>query len=304
MKKSVSLILISLILFSTFGILVLAKENDSDNSGSSSDSTVSVEVEASVNSGTGSEDDNDSEIEDDREEDKTEVEYEEETEIEIKDGETRIKGERRIKYSNGTEIREKFELREREKMSENERRNIIETRNRLRIDSDSEIPENCVRAGATLRCEIYNEERNETRTELTIRAGNSGNVIVVQTGNTNATTNVTLYHHDGRVFGNFSGVEGNYTREIILPDEARARVEAKSRARLETKSMNLTEEGRYDIEARKRARLFFLFNVHERVNAEVDAETGEIIRTRNSWWGFLARDVKANAEVESEVNVN
>jgi len=30
--------------------------------------------------------------------------------------------------------------------------------------------------------------------------------------------------------------------------------------------------------------------VRERVRFEMNSETGEVIRQRNSWWGFLAKD--------------
>ena len=42
---------------------------------------------------------------------------------------------------------------------------------------------------------------------------------------------------------------------------------------------------------RKRARLFLLIPVREKVKAQVDPETGQVIKIRNPWWGFLARDV-------------
>ena len=46
----------------------------------------------------------------------------------------------------------------------------------------------------------------------------------------------------------------------------------------------------------KRSRLFFLFPVKEKVNAEVSAEDGEIIRIQNPWWGFLALDQAEETE--------
>ena len=42
--------------------------------------------------------------------------------------------------------------------------------------------------------------------------------------------------------------------------------------------------------AEKKAKLFGLFRVRERIRAHINAETGEIVRIRASWWGFLATD--------------
>jgi trehalose-6-phosphatase len=61
---------------------------------------------------------------------------------------------------------------------------------------------------------------------------------------------------------------------------------------LENGSINLTEDGYYQVQTKKKARLFWLVPVREKFRAQVDAETGEIIKIRNPWWGFLARDNK------------
>jgi hypothetical protein len=125
---------------------------------------------------------------------------------------------------------------------------------------------------------------------------------VLKSRNYEAKTGVNLYRaDDGGVFGVFKGEQ---TKRIILPDEAREalkqkmkeRIAEKNRERqqlmLENEEMELNEEGQYDFKARKRAKLFWVIPVKERVNVQVDAETGAIIKERHSWWGFLARDVR------------
>lgn len=166
--------------------------------------------------------------------------------------------------------------------------NIIKVKNRLRIAAAnaSECPTNCSCDGSTVKCRLQDGIR-----EMTIRAGSSGNTIV-QVKNYNASTQVTLYKsEDGKVYAVF---KNNETKEIILPDEVKERIEAQLRekVRLHNENITLNEDGEYQIEARKRARLLWIIPVRERVHAEIDAETGEIIRQRNSWWGFLARDVR------------
>jgi hypothetical protein len=160
----------------------------------------------------------------------------------------------------------------------------IQERNRIRINSSnqSECPENCTCSGSTVKCEF------EGGRTMTVYAGKSGNIIV-QVKGINASTNVTLYKEDGKVYGNFTG---NKTKEIDLPDKIKEKLQNRTRTRLYNESINLTDEGYYQIEGKKKARLFWIVPVREHVQAEVNAETGEAVKIRNPWWGFLARDIK------------
>lgn len=299
MKKLFALFVFALLIFSfaSFGsVNAQDSTNDSDNSGSGSensgssdDENTSIKVEAEVE--LDSEDfDNDSEENNSDSDKDSEVEFEEETEIKEKDGETRIKYKREIQNADRVKIKEEFEIRSRTQLTDEQKARIIRARNRLRIDSD--IPAGCVRAGSTLRCDI-----NGTRT-LTIHAGNSNNTII-QVKEFNASTRVTLYKDGEEFYGVF---KDNETRKIILPDEVRERVKLKIKAKIDNETFNLDEEGKYEFRAEKEARLFALFKVREKIRAEIDAETGEVLETRNPWWGFLARDIGAESELKSDVN--
>lgn len=163
-------------------------------------------------------------------------------------------------------------------------KNIIQTRNRIKTHyaNQSECPTNCTCSGSTIKCEF------ESGRTMTVYAGNSGNTIV-QIKNVNASTNIALYKsEDGKIYGIF---KNNETKEIILPDEVKERIQNRTRVRLQNETMNLTEDG-YIVRAHKKARLFWIFPVKEHVRAQVDAETGEIIKVKSSWWGFLARDIR------------
>jgi len=145
-----------------------------------------------------------------------------------------------------------------------------------------DCPEECVCSGSTIKCLFENGTR-----EMTVYAGKSGNVIV-QIKNINMSTNVTLYkNEEGKIYGNF---RGNITHEVKLPDEIKERLQNHTRTRLYNESINLTEDGYYHIQGHKKSRLFWIVPVREHVRAEVNAETGETIKIRNSWWGFMARD--------------
>ncbi|MFH1787731.1 MAG: hypothetical protein ABH811_03000 [archaeon] len=163
----------------------------------------------------------------------------------------------------------------------------IRVQNRLqaRYGNESECPNNCTCAGSTTKC--YTENGRE----MTIRAGNSGNIIVQVKGE-NMTTSVTLYHHDGRVYGIF---EGNETKEIkVLPDGVKEKLRQKTKARLENYEIELNEDGYYEVQAKKRSRLFLIVPVKEKIRTRINSETGEVVKIRTSWWGFLAKDSKDN----------
>ena len=157
---------------------------------------------------------------------------------------------------------------------------IKQNQNRIRVLNGT-CPDNCTCAGSTVKCWL-----NGQRT-MTVYAGNSGNVIV-QVKGVNGSTNVTLYKSEGKLYGEFN----NETKRIHDPEQIKEKVREKVKARLEEYNITLNEDGYYQVQTKKKARLFFLFPVREKVKAEVDAETGEVIKVRNPWWGFLARDMR------------
>ena len=46
----------------------------------------------------------------------------------------------------------------------------------------------------------------------------------------------------------------------------------------------------YEIKTQKQARVLGLFQVKMQVQAQVDAENGEVIQTNKPWWAFLATE--------------
>jgi len=49
----------------------------------------------------------------------------------------------------------------------------------------------------------------------------------------------------------------------------------------------------YEVQAQKEARVFGLFKTKMQVQAQVDAETGEVIQAKKPWWSFLATEPKS-----------
>ncbi len=157
----------------------------------------------------------------------------------------------------------------------------VQERNRLRLNA-SEVPENCNKEGSVITCEL-----KEGKT-MAVMAGESGNTIIKIDGE-NISTKAQLYHNNGEIYGAF----GNETKSIeYLPEQLREKIRERIRARINNTKINLNENGEYEYEAEKEARFLGLFKVKERMKWNIDPETGEILRERGPWWGFLAADVK------------
>ncbi|MFH1586083.1 MAG: hypothetical protein ABIB79_04910 [archaeon] len=171
---------------------------------------------------------------------------------------------------------------------QNQIKEKIKTRLKTQV-GEGECPEECTCTGSAMKCVLASGR------EMTITAGKSGNTIV-QVKGANMSTKVELYKNEnGELVGVFRGTE----RVIkVDPDQ----VKEKIRERLKQKTcdcdeMELDEDGNYQVQTRKQARLFFIVPVKEKVKMQVNSETGEITRTRTSWWGWMARD-----DVEEEVS--
>ena len=46
----------------------------------------------------------------------------------------------------------------------------------------------------------------------------------------------------------------------------------------------------YEIQTQKQARFLGLFKTRMQVQAQIDAENGEVIQTKKPWWAFLASE--------------
>ena len=55
----------------------------------------------------------------------------------------------------------------------------------------------------------------------------------------------------------------------------------------------------YEYQEQSQVRVFGLFKAKMKVQAQVDAETGEVIQQQKPWWSFLASQEKSEEETES-----
>ncbi|MEK6875120.1 MAG: hypothetical protein AABX30_00365 [Nanoarchaeota archaeon] len=165
--------------------------------------------------------------------------------------------------------------------------------NRLKkfaIYNDTQLgcPNKCTCTGSVVKCFLDDGAR-----VMTIYAGKSGNIIV-QIKEINMTTKVELYkdNETEEIIGVFKNKTKTVTKTIILPDKAFQKVQERLNAKVEAGKIELDENGNYIIVAKKNARFLGILSVKKQVTIQMNAETGEITKTRTVWWGFLARDVK------------
>lgn len=94
---------------------------------------------------------------------------------------------------------------------------------------------------------------------------------------------------------------GRNAQVKLVPETAAERAVERLRLKVCNESNNCTIELRevgegnetrlnYRLEASKRAKLFGLIDTEMPVEADINAETGEFIRTRKPWWAFLATE--------------
>ncbi len=165
---------------------------------------------------------------------------------------------------------------------EDEKRTQLRERIKAWVEGE-ECPRSCICQGVTMKCEI------EGGREMTVYAGKSGNIII-QVKGVNVSTEVTLYKDvTGELYGSFEDGE----RKIkVLPDQVEELIKEKAQKSIEDTKAELDEKGIYKANAKKRAKFLGFIPVKETVRARINSDTGEIKKFGNSWWGFLARDMK------------
>lgn len=166
----------------------------------------------------------------------------------------------------------------------------IQERNRIKFGNKTSIacPINCTCTGVTVKCWLENGTR-----EMTIYA-KSGNIIF-QVKGVNVSTNVTLYHHDGKVYG---VSDDNKTISInYLPDNASKIAKERLRIRNENFSIQLREKIHnnipkvvYNIEANKSGKFLGIFKLAMKEEMDIDPETGEVIEVSKPWWAFMVSE--------------
>jgi len=163
---------------------------------------------------------------------------------------------------------------------------VKQEQKRLRIQ-DGECSEGCECTGSTMKCALEDGVR-----EMTVSAGNSGNIIIQVQGTQDSTT-ATLYQSKGKVYREYNG---KVTEVAIMPDAVKEKIRERINQELTEENIELQEDGTYRYQAKKQVKVLGLFRTRATVRAEINSETGELEKVRNAWWTFLASDVEETAE--------
>jgi len=94
---------------------------------------------------------------------------------------------------------------------------------------------------------------------------------------------------------------GKNSEVKVMPDTASERAierlslkncAAENGCSIELKEVGQGEQARvaYEIKAQKEAKVFGMFKAKMQVEAQVDAENGEVIRSNKPWWAFIATE--------------
>jgi len=157
----------------------------------------------------------------------------------------------------------------------------VQEKNRLRI-REGECQEGCTCTSSSIKCQLQNGR------EMTITAGKSGNTIIQIKGE-EMKTQVQLYKEENKLYGQF---KNNKTKEIkMMPDQIREKIQERLQLKNCSCELKLDEDGNYQTQTEREAKFLGFIPVKKKFKIEIDATTGETKKIKNSWWGFLAKDI-------------
>jgi hypothetical protein len=133
--------------------------------------------------------------------------------------------------------------------------------------------------------------------QLQVEADSDSEKSILKSGGAEAKTSMTMSQDaDGKNYAEFSN--GMKAEIKVMPNTASAKalevLGAKCEetgCKIELKEVGKGEDKKavYEVKAKKEVKALGFIKSQMRVSAQIDAETGEIIKTKNAWWGFLAK---------------
>lgn len=143
------------------------------------------------------------------------------------------------------------------------------------------------------------EYMNQAGEQMQIRADN-GKSLKIMSGEVEAKTsmNMTQSQVQNKTKLHVKLSNGINAEIKIMPDTASetalARLSAKCNGNC---TIELKESGNgnqtkavYEVQAQKEARILGIVKTKMQVQAQIDAETGEVVQTKKPWWAFLASE--------------
>jgi|GEM_PF-1206430 len=140
---------------------------------------------------------------------------------------------------------------------------------------------------------------NQAGQQMQVQAG-QGNEVKLQSGNVEAKTTMTMTQEkvQDKTKLQVKLSNGMNAEVKVMPNTASETALAKLGAKCEgTCTIELKEvrtgnqvKAAYEIKTQKQAKVLGLFQAQMQVQAQVDAENGEVIQAKKPWWAFLATE--------------
>lgn len=140
---------------------------------------------------------------------------------------------------------------------------------------------------------------NQAGQQMKIQAG-EGNEVKLQSGNVEAKTTLTMTQEQvqDKTKLQVKLSNGLNTEVKVMPNTASETALARLGAKCEgTCTIELKEVGTgnqvkaaYEIKTQKQSKVLGLFKAQMQVQAQVDAENGDVIQSKKPWWAFLATE--------------
>jgi len=140
---------------------------------------------------------------------------------------------------------------------------------------------------------------NQAGQQMQIQAG-EGNEVKLQSGNVEAKTAMTMTQEQvqNRTKLQVKLSNGLNSEIKVMPNTASETALAKLGAKCEGEcTIELKEVGTgnqvkaaYEIKTQKQSKVLGLFQAKMQVQAQVDAENGEVIQSKKPWWAFLENE--------------
>ena len=143
---------------------------------------------------------------------------------------------------------------------------------------------------------------NQAGEQMQIQTG-QGNEVKLQSGNVEAKTtmNMTQEQTQNKTMLKTQLSNGKNAEIKVMPNTASERAierlqlkvcNSSNNCSIELKEVGSGEQVKvaYEVKAQKEVKVLGMFKTKMQVQAQVDAETGEVINSKKSWWAFLAAE--------------
>jgi len=142
---------------------------------------------------------------------------------------------------------------------------------------------------------------NQAGKKIQVQAG-QGNEVKLKSGNVEAKTTMVMTQERDQVQNRTKlkvKLSNGLNAEIkVMPDTAseialeRLKAKCEDECTIELKEVGTGNQVKaaYEIKTQKQSKILGLFQAKMQVQAQVDAENGEIIKVKKPWWAFLATE--------------